>query len=55
LFWQDLNLAHGAEERRAVVAQLTLVVTPDISLAETFSSINPSYFAWLHVSKIQTQ
>jgi hypothetical protein len=51
LFWQDLNLAHDAEERRAVVAQLTL----DISLAANVSSINPSYSAWLHVSKIQTK
>jgi hypothetical protein len=35
LFLRDLNLAHDAEERRAVAAQLTL----DISLAAKFSSI----------------
>jgi hypothetical protein len=47
LFWQDLNLAHDAEEQRAVVAQLTL----DISLATSCSSIYQSYSAWFHVSK----
>jgi hypothetical protein len=47
LFRQDLNLAHDAEERLAVVAQLAL----DISLTAKFSSIHQSTSAWFHVSK----
>jgi hypothetical protein len=47
LFWQDLNLAHDAEERLADVAQLTL----DISLAAELSSIYQSDSAWFYVSK----
>jgi hypothetical protein len=47
LFWQDLNLAHDAEERRAVVPQLM----PDISFAAKVSSMYQSNFAWFHVSK----
>jgi hypothetical protein len=51
MFSQDLNSAHDAEERWAVVPQLSLVATLDISLAAKLSSINPSYSAWFHVSK----
>ncbi len=46
LFRQNLSLAHDAEERRGIAAQLML----DISLVAKISSTSQSNFAWFHIS-----